>query len=136
MAETTEPTETTTTPSADEAGGWVGFRLDEIGGAAVGKLEGVFVDTSGGDPVWLLARMGRFGHHTLVPGRDAVAGVGRVWVPYTRDQIRRAPKVQPMNPLTAEAERQLLDHYGIASDAGRAAEIAERDAGAVTAKPA
>jgi hypothetical protein len=133
MAETTE---TTPTPSADEVRGWVGFRLDEIGGAAVGKLEGVFVDESGGDPVWLLARMGRFGHHTLVPGRDAVGGVGRVWVPYTRDQIRRAPKVQPANPLTAEAERRLLEHYGIGSEAGRAAEIAQRDAGAVTAKPA
>jgi hypothetical protein len=80
---------------AEEVKVWIGFRLDEIAGAGVGKVEGVFVDESSGEPVWLLARMGRFGHHTLVPGRDAVEGVGRVWVPYTRDQIRRAPKVQP-----------------------------------------
>ncbi|MFL5871707.1 MAG: hypothetical protein ACJ75R_11530 [Solirubrobacterales bacterium] len=133
MAETTE---TPPTPSADEVRGWVGFRLDEIAGAGVGKLEGMFVDESGGAPVWLLARMGRFGHHTLVPGRDAVAGVGRVWVPYTRDQIRRAPMAHPNPPLTAAPARQLLEHYGIASDAGRTAEIAEREPGAVTAKPA
>src|SRR5919198_2862114 len=101
MAETTE---TALTPSAEEVRGWVGFRLDELGGAGVGKLEGLYVDESGGDPVWLLARMGRFGHHTLVPGRDAVAGVGRVWVPYTRDQIRRAPRIKSGSPLAKEQE--------------------------------
>jgi hypothetical protein len=122
-------------PGSEEAKGWVGFRLDEIAGAGVGKIEGVFVDESSGEPVWLLARMGRFGHHTLVPGRDAVEGVGRVWVPYTRDQIRRAPKVQPAVALTAEAERQLLEHYRIDSEAGRAAEIADHDATDVTATP-
>jgi hypothetical protein len=129
--------ESATVPSltAEEVKGWIGFRLDEIAGAGVGKVEGVFVDDSSGEPVWLLARMGRFGHHTLVPGRDAVEGVGRIWVPYTRDQIRRAPKVQTSVALTADAERQLLEHYGIASEAGRAAELAERDAADITAKP-
>jgi hypothetical protein len=122
-------------PSAEEVKGWAGFRLDDIAGAGVGKVEGVCVDVASGEPVWLLARMGRFGHHTLVPGRDAVEGVGRIWVPYTRDQMRRAPKVQTAVALTAEAERELLEHYGIDSDAGRAAEIADRDAADITAKP-
>jgi hypothetical protein len=127
--------ETASRPSAEEMRAWAGFRLDEITGAGVGKIEGVFVDASGGEPVWLLARMGRLGHHTLVPGRDAVAGVGRVWVPHTRDQIRRAPRVNPSEPLTADAERQLLGHYGIAAEVGRTSEIADSDPGDVTAKP-
>jgi hypothetical protein len=131
----TDESATVPTPSVDEVKAWVGFRLDEIAGAGVGKIEGVFVDDSSGEPVWLLARMGRFGHRTLVPGRDAVEGVARIWVPYTRDQIRRAPKVQPSVALTAEAERQLLEHYRIASEAGRAAEIAEHDPADITAKP-
>jgi len=131
----TDESSTVPAPSVDEVRGWVGLRLDEIAGAGVGRVEGVFVDDSTGEPVWLLARMGRFGHHTLVPGRDAVEGVGRVWVPYTRDQIRRAPKAQMSVPLRAEAERQLLEHYRIDSEAGRAAEIADRDATDVTAKP-
>lgn len=37
--------------------------------------------------------------------------------------------------LTAEAERQLLEHYRINSEAGRAAEIADHHATDVTAKP-
>jgi hypothetical protein len=115
---------------------WAGHRLDEIGGDGVGKVEGVFVDEQTGKPEWVLARTGRFGHHTLVPARDAVEGVGRVWVPYTRDQIRGAPKVSPGKPLGRDTERELLEHYGIAADAGRFAELEKRPADAVTAKPA
>jgi hypothetical protein len=131
----TDESATVPPPSVDEVKGWVGFRLDEIAGAGVGKIEGVFVDDSSGEQIWLLARMGRFGPHTLVPGRDAVQGVGRVWVPYTRDHIRRAPKVEPSVALTAEAERQLLEHYRIDPEAGGAAEIADRDAADISAKP-
>jgi hypothetical protein len=120
----------------EHAKGWTGHRLDEIGGAAVGKVEGVFVDDQTSRPEWLLARMGRFGHHTLVPARDAVEGVGRVWVPYTRDQIRGGPKIAAGKPIARDTERELLRHYGIAVDAGRFAELEKRPADAVTARPA
>jgi hypothetical protein len=120
----------------DQVRAWAGHRLDEIGGAGVGKVEGAFVDEQTGRPEWLLARMGRFGHHTLVPARDAVEGVGRIWVPYTRDQIRTAPKVAAGKPLVRDGERELLSHYGIAADAGRFAELEKRSGDAVTAKPA
>ena len=128
--------ETIPRPGADEVRSWIGDRLDEIAGANVGKIDGVFVDAESGEPEWIVARMGRFGHHTLIPARDAVAGVKRVWVPYTRDQIRQAPKADPKAALTAAAERALLAHFGIMADAGRGAAIASRDDGDVTAKPA
>ena len=96
----------------------------------------MLVDEQTAQPEWLLARMGRFGHHTLVPARDAVEGVGHVWVPYTRDQIRRAPKADASASLTGEAERRLLSHYGIAGNAGRHAELDGRGPEAITAKPA
>jgi hypothetical protein len=120
----------------DEARSLTGQKLDEIGGATVGRIEGVYVDAEGGQPEWLLARMGRFGHYTLVPARDAVGGAGHVWIPYTRDQVRRAPKVDSGSTLSAGQEKQLLSHYGIGTEAGRAAEIANRDDAAVSAKPA
>jgi hypothetical protein len=118
----------------DQIASWAGLRLDEMGGAGVGKIEGGFVDAQSGELVWLLARLGRFGHHTFVPGRDAVEGVGRVWVPYSRDQIRKAPKADSSAPLTAAAERALLEHYGIAGGAGRAAQIAANGDDDVTAE--
>lgn len=131
---TAEQTETRL--ELDQAVGWSGHRLDEIGGSSVGKIRGLLVDVETGRPEWLLARMGRFGHHTAVPARDAVEGVGHVWVPYTRDHIRKAPKIEPERGLEAQIERELLRHYGVAADAGRYAELAERDADAVTAQPA
>jgi hypothetical protein len=119
-----------------EARAWTGQKLDEIAGTSVGRVEGVYVDVESGLPEWILARMGRFGHHTLVPAREAVGGAGHVWVPYTREQIRRAPKLDSGSALSAGQEKQLLTHYGIGAEAGRAAEIAARDNGAASAKPA
>lgn len=115
--------------------GWIGERLDDVGGAGVGRVEGVFVDDPDGEPVWLLARMGRFGHFTLIPPRDAVEGSGRVWVPYTRDQIRRAPRIEPGEALTAAGERELIAHYGIA-EAKRMERLADLDDAAITARRA
>jgi hypothetical protein len=119
-------------PGVDEVRRWVGARLDEIGGARVGKLEGVYVDHRSGEPAWMLARMGRFGRHALVPARDAVAGVGRVWVPYAREQLRGAPRIEPGEELDLEREQELSSHYGI----GRGAELAARGSEGVTSRAA
>jgi hypothetical protein len=89
-----------------------GHKLDEMGGAQVGRIEGRVVGTGAG-PEWLLARMGRFGHYCLVPSRDAVTANGRVWVPYTRDQIRRAPRFDPKATLDGELEQAVQAHYGL-----------------------
>lgn len=123
-------------PSLDEIMSWSGYRLDEVAGGSVGKVEGAYVDADSGRAEWLLARMGRFGHHCLVPARDAVAGAGHVWVPYGRDRIRQAPKIEPRTELNREKELELLSFYGIDGEVGRAAEVAGRDAEAVTARPA
>ncbi|MGH2961968.1 MAG: PRC-barrel domain-containing protein [Solirubrobacterales bacterium] len=119
-------------PGVEEITRWVGARLDEIGGASVGRIEGAYVDAQSGEPVWLLVRVGRFGRRCLVPARDAVAGAGHVWVPYPRDLLRGAPRVEPGEPLDIERERELSSHYGFP----RAAELADRPPGAVTSRSA
>ena len=63
-----------------------GHRLDEMGGAQVGKIEGRIVSDAHGGMEWLLARMGRFGHYCLVPGRD-----GRRQNRHRRNRRRRRP---------------------------------------------
>ncbi len=109
MSDSEEAAPNDGTPAADEAFALQGHKLDEMGGAQVGRVEGLMK----GRMEWLLARMGRFGHYCLVPGRDAVSANGRVWVPYTRDQIRRAPRVEPNAPLADDTEQTVLDHYGL-----------------------
>lgn len=122
-------------PSREDVEGWVGARLDEISGVGVGKVEGAYVDEKTGMPEWILIRVGRFGHHCVVPAREAVAGVGHVWVPWDRNSIRRSPRVERGGALTAEEERQLCDHYGIVEGSGRAADLAERADDQITVVP-
>jgi hypothetical protein len=112
-------------PTREEVEGWAGARLDEISGASVGRIEGAYVSQDTGRPEWVLIRLGRFGHHTVVPARQAVAGVGHVWVPWSRAVIRSAPRVTLGGPLSAEEELQLCEHYGIARGLGRASDIAD-----------
>jgi hypothetical protein len=135
-AESEPSAEAAKRPSAADVAAWARHRLDDVEGASVGKVEGAYLDGDGGKVEWLLVRMGRFGHYGLIPARLAVGGVGRVWVPYTRDQIRRAPRIEPADGLTKERELELLEHYGVGGDTGRAAEIADAESDAVTARPA
>ncbi len=131
-----DQTEQVAGPTPDEIKSWKGFRLDEMAGSSVGKVEGCFVDDVSGRPEWLLARMGRFGHYCLVPARDAVGVNGHVWVPYGRDLIRQAPRVDQAKPLERDREQALLEHYGVASaETGRGAELAKRGPNAVTIRP-
>jgi PRC-barrel domain protein len=123
-------------PDAAEAQAWVGGRLDDLGGTAVGKVDGFFVDEETGRPEWLVIRLGRFGQQGLVPAREAVGVAGRVWVPYRREAIKGAPKTGTKSPLTREAEIELLKHFGAGGDAGRTAELSARGFEAITASPA
>ena len=136
MAPPTADGESGSRPAAEEARGWIGHQLDDVGGTAVGRVDGVLVDAEGGQAEWLVVRAGRLGHRTLVPARHAVGAAGRVWAPYSRDAIRGAPRGDGSRGLSRADEERLLEHYGVgAGAAGRAAELASRDPGAVTARP-
>lgn len=100
-------------PDLDEIRSWSGYRLDDLSGAGVGRVEGPYVGESGAGAEWMLARMGRFGHYCLVPARDAVAAARHVWVPYTRELIRDAPRIEPGRRLTPEGEAEVRSHYEI-----------------------
>jgi hypothetical protein len=127
----------TSLPSLSEARGWIGSRLDEVGGAAVGQVQGFFVDAESGEPSWLIAKQGRFGGTLVaVPLRDCAAGAGRAWVAHGREAIRSAPVVDPTRPLLREHELTICAHYGIGEGLGRAAEVVGKPPGSVTSKPA
>jgi hypothetical protein len=122
-------------PSVGEARGWVGSRLDEISGAPVGRIEGIYVDGRSGEPEWLVVRRGRFGSRCFVPAREAVDAVGHVWVPWDRATIRRAPDAERGAPLTVGEEHELCAHYGIAEGVGRAADLAGRPRSDASSRP-
>jgi hypothetical protein len=123
-------------PSIEEARRWVGNQIDEIGGSGVARVQRVYVDSESGAPVWLIARLGRFGKLVAIPILDCAGAARRVWVPYARESLQAAPLVDPMRPLTREQELALCGHYGIDEELGRAKQVSGRPPGAVTAQAA
>jgi hypothetical protein len=123
-------------PHVEEARSWVGDEVDDIAGTAIGKLDGLLVDAQTGRPEWLVVRTGRFGQRSLVPARHAVGAAGHIWAPYGHDAIRSAPRGDGSRGLNRRDEQRLLDHYGIGTEAGRAAEVAPLADDTLTAQPA
>jgi hypothetical protein len=130
-------TETAALPSLAEAKRWIGAEVREIDGAAVGVVDGFFVDAGSEVPVWLIARLGRRRSTKLVsvPLRSCAGAAFGVWVALEGEDLRTAPVVDPSRPLRREHELTICAHFGIGEGVGRAAEVAGRSEGEVTATP-
>jgi len=128
-------------PSREEAATWVGFDVDEVGGARVGRVAGLFADAEGGAPAWLIVVLEhrgflgrrRKGAAVAIPARECAGAGGRVWTALAERALRSAPAVDPTRPLLREHELAIGAHYGIGEGEGRCAEVAGRPEGAVTA---
>jgi hypothetical protein len=120
-----------------EAMGWVGAEVAELGGDSVGQVEGVFVDADSGEPAWLVARLGRRRRARVVavPFANCAGAPFGVWVSQEGDAIRSAPVVDPTRPLRREHELTICAHFGIGEKVGRAAAVAGREEGDITATP-
>ena len=124
-------------PSLSEVTRWVTAELRDVDGAAVGEVEGTFVDSETRAPVWLIARVGRRRRAKLiaVPLRDCAGAAFGVWVAHPGETLSTAPVVDPERPLRREHELTICSHFGIGEAVGRAAEVAGRAEGEVTASP-
>jgi hypothetical protein len=125
------------TPGLAEATKWIGAAVSDMGGAAIGQVDGFFVDAAGGEPVWLIARLGRRrkARVVAVPLHECAGAAFGVWVAEEGAALRGAPVVDPSRPLRREHELAICSHFGAGEGVGRAAEVAGRPEGAVTATP-
>jgi len=124
-------------PSAAEAMSWLGADVAELSGDSVGQVQGFYVDAESGEPVWLVARLGRRRRARVValPLANCAGAPFGVWVAQEADAIRSAPVVDPARPLRREHELMICAHFGIGEKAGRAAAVVTRPASDVTATP-
>jgi hypothetical protein len=123
--------------SAVEALGWLGAEVADLGGNPVGQVQALFVDAGSGEPAWVVARLGRRRRARVVavPFSNCAGAPFGVWVAQESDAIRSAPVVDPTRPLRREHELTICAHFGIGERVGRAAEVAPREAGGITAAP-
>lgn len=124
-------------PGPEEVAGWRGAPLSDRDGRAAGEVEAAFADAASGAPAWLVARLGRRRQTRLValPLRECAGAPFGVWVAQPRELLASAPPVDATRPLRREHELTICAHYGIGEAVGRAAEVAPRPAGEVTAVP-
>jgi len=120
-----------------EAMRWIGAELAELSGDSVGQVQGFYVDAQSGEPAWLIARLGRRRRARVVavPFSNCAGAPFGVWVAQEADAIRSAPVVDPTRPLRREHELTICAHFGIGEKVGRAATVADRPSGDVTATP-
>jgi sporulation protein YlmC with PRC-barrel domain len=93
---------------------WVGRTMVDADGDKIGKVENIFMDRQTGEPEWAAVKTGLFGlKHSLVPIRDAEpTGDDQIRVPFQKEQVKDAPRVDPDDDLSPEEERRLWEHYG------------------------
>jgi hypothetical protein len=116
---------------------WIGTDIAELGGDNIGQVQGFYLDAESGEPAWLIARLGRRRRSRIValPFANCAGAPFGVWVAQEADAIRSAPVVDPVRPLRREHELTICAHFGIGEKVGRAAAVAGRPAGDVTAAP-
>jgi hypothetical protein len=98
---------------------WHEWLVDDCHGNRVGTLESVYEDAETGAAAWFLIRLARFStRYALVPPAAVLAAGGRVWIPYTRETVERAPLLyEPPASITRAVEHQLRGHYRLAAGA-------------------
>jgi hypothetical protein len=97
----------------DTALSWRGRTVRDADGDKVGTFGGVVLDQETDRPAWGGVRTGLFGRHeSYVPlGRIEDDGED-LRLPFARQLVKDAPRVDPDVALTTEEEQALHAHYG------------------------
>ncbi|MGI8947903.1 MAG: PRC-barrel domain-containing protein, partial [Ornithinimicrobium sp.] len=93
-----------------------GVVMDESGDK-IGKVGQVYLDDESGNPEWVTVKTGLFGgSESFVPVRDASSTGNEVRVPYSKDKVKDAPRVDEDGHISPEQEEELYRYYGTGGD--------------------
>ena len=97
-----------------EAYEWRGRDVVGRDGEKIGRLEEIYFDAESGRPEWAAVHTGFLGmRQSFVPIGDFEPVRGNVVVPYSKDQVKESPSVDPEGELSPEEEERLYSHYGM-----------------------
>jgi uncharacterized protein (TIGR02271 family) len=104
-------------PDMDTVRTWEGRTMLDRDGSRIGSIDAVYLDDQTGQPEWALVNTGLFGtKSTFVPLAQATQAGEEVRVPYDKQLVKDAPRVDPDGHLSEAEERQLWRHYGLDYD--------------------
>ena len=93
---------------------YLGGRLLDLDGVKIGDIQEIYLSSDTRQPRWALVRTGLFGAKLhLVPIETGVDDRGDLRVPFAKDHVKEAPRVDADPHLSAEEERELCRHYGM-----------------------
>jgi uncharacterized protein (TIGR02271 family) len=93
---------------------WHGRELVDRHGDKVGTVEEIYVDQLTDEPEWAAVRTDLFGQKlSFVPIREAEPSGGQVRVPFVKDEVEHAPRIDPGGELSQQEEATLYAHYGM-----------------------
>ncbi|UQU61476.1 PRC and DUF2382 domain-containing protein [Couchioplanes caeruleus] len=96
-----------------------GMDVYETDGSKIGSTAEIYLDEQTGEPEWLAVKTGLFGtKQSFVPLQRAEVGDDRITVPFAKDQVKDAPRIDPDGRLTPQEEDELYRHYGLSSTGG------------------
>ena len=100
-----------------EAYDWRGREIVDADGDKVGTLEELFRDEDTNEPEWAAVRTGLFGTKlSFVPIQNAEPAGESVRVPFSKSQIKDAPKIDDSDgQLSQQEEAELYSHYGMST---------------------
>ena len=83
-------------------------------GQKIGTVADVYFDKDTRQPEWALVTTGMFGtKHSFVPITSASTTSEGLQVPFTKDQVKDAPRLDDDGELSQDEELLLSQHYGI-----------------------
>ena len=101
---------------------WHGRTVVATDGDKLGKVEEIYFDQETDRPEWALVNTGMFaGKSSFMPLEGATSDGEQVTAPYSKDQVKDAPKIDPDGALSQREEAELYRHYGVEYGESRSA---------------
>ena len=104
-------------PDLDTVRTWQGRTMVDRDGSRIGTIDAIYLDDQTSQPEWALVNTGLFGTKaSFVPLAQATQTDQDVRVPYDKQLVKDAPRIDPDQHLSEAEERQLWRHYGLDYD--------------------
>jgi uncharacterized protein (TIGR02271 family) len=105
-------------PDIDTVRTWQDRTLLDRDGDHIGTIEAIYLDDRTGEPEWALVNTGLFGtRSSFVPLAQATQTGDEVRVPYDKQLVKDAPRIDADQHLSEAEEQRLWRHYGLDYDA-------------------
>ncbi|MFD7315268.1 DUF2382 domain-containing protein [Streptomyces sp. NPDC059883] len=96
-----------------------GLPIYDKDGDKIGNVGQVYVGDRSGRPEWVTVKTGLFGmKESLVPLSGARRAGEDIHVPYAKETVKEAPRLDADEHLDPSQEKQLYKHYGLTATGG------------------